>query len=112
MQRLLTGTRRRAIDASFTTIGGSLAWLAVRAPLPFEVLFTGRPGRGGGCETRTFVFLPPASVPKIPRIAALLHALLRDDHRILDGMRFSPRFTETDAPVRAFAESVNAAGAW
>lgn len=99
--RRLSGSERAPIRATFTTIGGSLAWAAVQSPVEFYVLFTGRPTPEGGCRTQTVFFLPRG--PSFLRALAAMYVLLRDDRRILDDIAFAPAFTEADAPLRAFA---------
>ena len=108
----LTGTSRGEIAASFTTVGGSLAWVTVLSPVRFHVLFTGRPTARGGCRSQTLLFLPPAFWPRSLRALASMYALLRDDSRILNTLSFSPGFTESDAGLRAFAEVVNKLPNW
>jgi len=108
-QQLVAGTRQRDLIASFTTIGGNLAWATITEPLRFHMLFAGRPARDGGCDTQTVLFCRRRN---LPRALALMYVLLYDDHRILDGLRFTPNFTAQDAPLKAFAELVNRLGAW
>lgn len=108
-QRFVTGTWQRDLVASFTTIGGNLAWAMVTEPLRFHMLFAGRPARDGGCDTQTILFCRRRD---LPRALALMYVLLYDDHRILNGLRFTPNFTAQDAPLKAFAELVNRLGAW
>jgi phenylpropionate dioxygenase-like ring-hydroxylating dioxygenase large terminal subunit len=110
--KLISGTARRDIVARFTTIGGSLAWTSVEAPVRFHVLFSGRLDRGGGCVTRT-VFLFPRRLSVDPvRAVGLMAMLLHDDRRVLDTMDFRPDFSDADEPLRAFARVVNELGAW
>ncbi|HSC28759.1 MAG TPA: Rieske 2Fe-2S domain-containing protein [Vicinamibacterales bacterium] len=110
--RFLSGTRRRDIVAQFTTIGGSLAWTSVYAPVRFHVLFSGRPDRSGGCVTRT-VFLFPRGTGWNPlRALGLMAMLLHDDRRVLDTIDFRPDFSAADEPLRAFARVVDELGAW
>lgn len=111
-QQRLTGTRRRDLVASFTTIGSSLAWATVSEPLRFHMLFAARPARNGGAETQTVLFFLPGERHNFPRVLALMYVLLYDDHRILDNIDFTPNFTARDAPLQAFAELVNRLGAW
>jgi len=108
-QQILTGTWARDIIARFTTIGGSMAWATVEAPLRFHMLFAGRPDVAGGCETQTVLFCEPRH---LPRAVALMYLLLHDDHRILNDIRFAPHFVESDAPLKAFAELVDSLGSW
>jgi phenylpropionate dioxygenase-like ring-hydroxylating dioxygenase large terminal subunit len=108
-QQLVTGTGQRDLVASFTTIGGNLAWATVTEPLQFQMLFAGRPTPDGGCDTQTVLFCRRRD---LPRALALMYVLLYDDHRVLDGLRFTPNFTAQDAPLKAFAELVNRLGAW
>lgn len=108
-QQRLTGTGRCDLAASFTTFGGNLAWVTVTEPLRFHILFTGRPTSGGACETQTILFAAPH---QFPRALALMFVLLYDDRRILDSIRFTPNFTEQDAPLKAFAEVVSSLGVW
>jgi phenylpropionate dioxygenase-like ring-hydroxylating dioxygenase large terminal subunit len=105
LQRV-TGTVERDIAASFTTIGGNLAWASVESPVRFHVLFSGRPSEKGGCHTQTVLFLPRHPIGFF-RAFASMYILLRDDRRILDDIRFFPGFTERDAPLQAFADLVN-----
>lgn len=108
-QQQITGTRQRDLIASFTTIGGNLAWATVTEPLRFDMLFSGRPVRVGGCDTQTVLFCRRRN---LLRALALMYVLLHDDHRILDDIRFTPNFTAQDAPLEAFAEVVNGLGVW
>jgi phenylpropionate dioxygenase-like ring-hydroxylating dioxygenase large terminal subunit len=110
--QLFTGTTQREINADFTTIGGSLAWATVSTPIRFHMLFTGRPNKEGQCETQVLLFFPTGAWRFAFRALALMYLLLYDDHRILDGVRFTPNFTEQDAPLKAFAEQVESLGAW
>src|SRR5262249_46609557 len=108
-QQVVTGTGHRDLVASFTTIGGNLAWATVTEPLRFHMLFAGRPAPGGGCDTQTVLFCRRRD---LPRALALMYVLLYEDHRILNGLQFTPNFTAQDVPLRAFAELVNKLGAW
>ena len=108
---MLSGTSRADIEATFTTMGPNIAWLAVRAPIAFEVLFTGLPANGG-CLTQTLVFLPRGLGPRMFRAAAILHAVLSDDRRVLDHLRFAPGWTERDEGMRRFAEKVEGMEVW
>jgi phenylpropionate dioxygenase-like ring-hydroxylating dioxygenase large terminal subunit len=110
--RHLTGSARAPIDASFTTIGGHLAWLAVARPVRFHVLFSGRPTPEGACDTGTVLFLPRGAPARIVRAAILMGVMLRDDRRILDNLDFAPAFSELDAGLRAFAEVVDRIDPW
>jgi phenylpropionate dioxygenase-like ring-hydroxylating dioxygenase large terminal subunit len=110
--RVLSGTTTREIVARFTTIGGSLAWATVDAPVRFEVLFTGRPTRDGACLTQTLFFFPSRPGPRWIRALGVMVSLLHDDRRVLESLDFHPGFSETDAPLRDYARVVNALGAW
>jgi phenylpropionate dioxygenase-like ring-hydroxylating dioxygenase large terminal subunit len=108
-QQVVTSTGRRDLVASFTTVGGNLAWANVAEPLRFHLFFAGRPANGGGCDTQTVLFCRRRD---LPRALALMYVLLYDDHRILNGLQFTPNFTAQDAPLKAFAELVNRLGVW
>lgn len=111
--RHLTGTADRDVIASFTTIGGNLAWTAVESPARFHVLFSGLPTAEGFCRTSTVVFLPEKTGPRgLLRVAALMISLLRADVRLLDGIRFRRAFAEGDEGPRAFAELVDRMEVW
>jgi hypothetical protein len=112
MWRMLSGSTSREIAASFTTIGGSLAWTAVSSPVEFDVLFTGRPDGGGHCLTQTIFFFRQPPGAAWLRALGLMLTLLHDDRRILEGLDFRPAFSEADAPLRAYAQVVNALGSW
>jgi phenylpropionate dioxygenase-like ring-hydroxylating dioxygenase large terminal subunit len=112
LHRLLAGCETRDVAARFTTIGASLAWVTVREPVRFHALFSGRPAPAGGCETQTLLFLPRRGAAGVARAAAILYLLLRDDRRILDGLRFTPNFTEADMPLSSFAQVVNSLETW
>jgi nitrite reductase/ring-hydroxylating ferredoxin subunit len=107
LQRL-TGSRNTEIVSRFTTIGGNLAWATIEQPIRFHVLFSGRPSPVGHCDTQTVVFVPRAFGPRLIQAALLLWTLLRDDSRILHDIQFTPGYTELDAPLRAFADGVDA----
>jgi phenylpropionate dioxygenase-like ring-hydroxylating dioxygenase large terminal subunit len=110
--QVLSGTRRREVVARFTTIGGSLALSSVTAPVRVDVLFTGRPDRTGRCLTLTLLRFPDPVGPAWIRAIALLLMLLHDDRRVLERLDFRPQFADTDAPLRAFAETIDRLGAW
>jgi phenylpropionate dioxygenase-like ring-hydroxylating dioxygenase large terminal subunit len=102
----LTGTTWQDIHASFTTIGGNLAWMEVKTPLHFYVLFTGKPSHNG-CDTKTFAFIPKNKLHRLPQMAALVYAILQDDRKILDRLDFQPGFTEADTVLKIFVDTVN-----
>jgi len=106
--RSLTGTRREPFRATFRTVGGHLAWSTISAPVRFHVLFTARPGSGRTCITQTVLFLPRGRPLASLRALALVALLLRNDRRVLDRLDFHPGFTPADAPLRRFAEIVDA----
>jgi hypothetical protein len=108
----VSGTRDTDLVARFTTVGGSLAWSTVVAPIRFHVLFTGRPDRQGQCVTRTIFLLPRTPGVTWVRALAVMAMLLHDDRRVLDTIDFRPAFAEGDEPLKAFAAVVNALGSW
>ena len=108
----LTGSRQQDIVASFTTLGGNLAWAEVREPIRFYMLFTGLPSSAGGCQTQTVFFFPAKPAKQCLQAILLMYTLLRDDHRILDSLMFSPGFTEQDESLKCFAKTVNAMETW
>lgn len=105
--RWLTGTRDRPLRASFTTIGGHLAWTAVEQPVRFYVLFTGRPTPEGHTRTQVVFFLPRTLGPDLIRAVGSMYVLLHDDRRILDGLDFTGSLTDQDRSLRAFETLVN-----
>jgi hypothetical protein len=117
LQRL-TGTQHRDVVASFTTIGGNLAWVKVLEPVRFYILFTGRPVTKAekadkvGCQTQTLLFLPAEARLRFFQVVTLLYALLHQDHRVLNDLSFSPGFIERDMGLKAFVEVVNAMEVW
>lgn len=110
--RMLSGSTSREIAASFTTIGGSLAWTSVSSPVQFDVLFTGRPHGKGDCLTQTIFFFRQRPGAAWLRALGLMLTLLHDDRRVLEGLDFRPAFSEADGPLRAYARVVNALGTW
>ncbi|MDH3583769.1 MAG: Rieske 2Fe-2S domain-containing protein [Phycisphaerae bacterium] len=108
--RWLTGTRRRDIIASFTTVGGNLAISSVTSPLRMHVLFAAQPTEHGHALTQTIWFLPRGLGLAKARAVLLMSSLLHDDRKILERMDFHPSFAEADAPLRRFAEDVEAMG--
>lgn len=102
--RRLTGTTRADIQATFSTLGGHLAWLEIETPTRFWVLFTARP-TPDGCATQVVLFLPRGLAAA--RAFATVYLFLHDDRRILDSLQFQPDFVESDAPMAAFARLVN-----
>ena len=107
-RRVMTGTHRCDVEASFSTIGSNVAWAVVRSPVEFEVLFTGRPDRDGLCVTQTIIFLPAWQPFAAIRSAVLLATLLRDDRRVLDSIRFHPDLAECDTGLAAFRDLIDA----
>jgi hypothetical protein len=84
----------------------------VRSPIRFDVVFTGRPDRDGGCITQTIFLFPAGPGSNWVRAFALMGTLLHDDRRILDTIDFRPAFSDADEPLKAFARVVDALGAW
>ena len=107
-RRLAGGAK---VSASFTTIGASLAWTTVFEPVRFHVLFSARPSPEGFCEPVVVAFLPRRADLAL-RATALMYTLLRDDDRILDGIRFHPGYTANDAGLETFARAVDAMEVW
>lgn len=112
LARYVTGSRRVNFEATFTTIGGNLAWVTVDQPLHFHVLFSGKPSSQGGCDTQTLFFFPNRLSWRWLQAFALMMVLLYDDHRILDDIDFRPAFVETDGALRAFVDLVNEMKVW
>ena len=110
--RWLTGTTRRDLRATFTAVGGSIAWATVEEPERFHVLFTGRTDPEGACITQTVVFLHRLRPDYVAQAFAAFYMLLVDDHRILDTLRFSRNFTEDDAHMAAFAACIDEMDVW
>jgi hypothetical protein len=125
--RWFAGCRRQDIEASFMTIGSSLAWLEIRRPDPFHVLFAGRPTWSQKrshayssikspisvcCDAHVVFLLPRGTGFRLPRILFLVTALLGDDSRILNTMNFRPHFAETDEGLMKFAEVINSLKVW
>jgi hypothetical protein len=107
-RRLVGGAQ---VSARFTTMGASLAWSTVFEPVRFHVLFSARPSPEGFCEPAVVAFLPRRADLAL-RATALMYALLRDDDKILDGIRFHPGYTENDAALETFAKAVDAMEVW
>ena len=110
--QFVSGARRADIVATFTTIGGSLAWTSVESPVRFHVLFTGRPDREGRCVTQTIFLFPVSRSLDWLRAFGTMAMLLHDDRQVLDTIDFRPDFDEADEPLRAYARVVDALGAW
>ena len=110
--RVASGSSSTDIAATFTTIGGSLAWTSVSAPVRFDLLFTGRPDGTGQCLTQTIFFFPQRPGAAWLRALGLMITLLHDDRRVLQSLDFRPAFTDADEPLRAYARVVNALGVW
>lgn len=112
IQRLLSGTGRRDVAATFTTYGCSVAIARVTSPVDVEVVFTGMPDGRGGCSTQTLVLLPSWSPTRLVRAGLLFAMLLRDDRRILDSIQFRDAFGERDGALAAFRDLVEALPTW
>ena len=95
----------------FTTLGGHLASADVLAPVRFRALFSATPisvpDAPEASRTQVVLFLPRGPVQTV-RAAVGLYALLHDDARVLERLRFRRAFTPQDAPLAAFAEIVDA----
>ena len=93
------------IHATFSTFGGSIAMMRVKKPT-FEVLFTGMPQKGG-CKTKTIISVPRYGIINMFRSAILLFILLKDDHKILDSLKFSGKLTPADKGLQELANVIN-----
>ena len=102
LRRLLGGD----VSLRFTTHGGHLATADVLAPIRFRALFTASPVPEGS-RTQVVLFLPRGPRQTL-RAAVGLYALLHDDARVLERLRFRRAFTPADAPLAAFADVVDA----
>lgn len=114
--RGVIGVGPDGVRASFETREASLAWMTATvvggSSLRFHVLFTGRPDPTFRCETQSVWFLPRTFGLAPLRAIAFVYALLHDDRRTLEGMRFHRGFTEEDRPLARFAELVDVLPAW
>lgn len=114
--RRLIGVGPEGIRASFETREASLAWVTAtvegRRPLRFHILFTGRPDAAFRCETQSVWFLPRTFGLAPLRAIAFVYALLHDDRRTLEGMRFHRGFTEEDRPFARFVRLVDGLPLW
>ena len=106
--RAVTRTGRRDVEATFTTVGPSIAWLTFEQPLRFHVLFTARPDALGQTDTQTVIYLPRGLGLRAARAAATLLLVLHADRAVLNTLRFHRGFTDADAAQRRFAELVDA----
>ncbi|WP_420456977.1 Rieske 2Fe-2S domain-containing protein [Rubrivirga sp.] len=101
LRRLLGGD----VAVRFTTHGGHVATADVFSPVRFRALFTATPVAEGS-RTQVVLFLPRGPRSTV-RAAVGLYALLHDDARVLEGLRFRRAFTPADGPLAAFAEVVD-----
>jgi len=65
------------------------------------------PSQDGLCRARTIVLSDADG-----RSCTVKIAWISDDRSVLDTIDFRPHFSETDAPLKAFAAVVNALGSW
>jgi phenylpropionate dioxygenase-like ring-hydroxylating dioxygenase large terminal subunit len=100
-RRLVGGS----IQASFSTIGGNMAWVTVTAPIRCHFMFTGQP-EGKGCRSRVIAFLP-RSLNAI-RAMVIMYLLLHDDRKILSDIAFKSGFVATDFGLHCFVQTINA----
>lgn len=107
-KRKLTGNDAADFDARFVIAGGNICWVSVAAPVPFQVLFAGRPDAGGGARTQSFVFFPPGSLRRAVSVLSLLVLLLERDHEMLDDLAFRRGFTSGDRVLEAFVRHIDA----
>jgi phenylpropionate dioxygenase-like ring-hydroxylating dioxygenase large terminal subunit len=108
--RRLLGLAGRTARWKFTTIGPSLAWLAVQAPTSFELLWTCRPLADGRAATQTVMFLPRRV--SLLRALPMMMATTFNDKQILAGLRFRPGFVPADAVFRQYAQIIEGIPAW
>ncbi|MEM9111451.1 MAG: Rieske 2Fe-2S domain-containing protein [Planctomycetota bacterium] len=102
----ITRTRRADVEAVFTTIGPSIAWLTFTRPLRFHAVFTARPDANGQTDTQTFLYLPGFGF-KALRCAATLLCVLHADRPVLNSIKFKPGFVESDKALSLFARMIN-----
>jgi phenylpropionate dioxygenase-like ring-hydroxylating dioxygenase large terminal subunit len=100
----------RAARWRFTTIGPSLAWLAVESPTPFELIWAGRPLPDGSCATQTVFFLPTRLT--FVRSLPMMIATTWRDRRVLQGLRFKPGFVASDAVFCLYARLIEDLPQW
>lgn len=112
--RFLAGPR---LEALFTTCGGNMATIAAGSPgVRFYVLFAFLPLPSGHSLSRTFVFIPKTRSPmsflsdrfRMAMTNLTVVLLLWNDKRLFNTIRFSPRFVDADAPLKAFRNQVRA----
>lgn len=101
LRRLIGGDVR----FRFETTGGHLATVETFAPIRLWALFSATP-TPTGCRTQVVVRLPRGPVRAL-RAFVGLYALLHDDARVLERLRFRRAFAPADAPLAAFAGVVD-----
>ena len=106
----LSGTYKKNIRATFSTLGGGLAWADVYEPYQFNVLFSGSITGAGTCRTGTVFFVPRN--PNAIRAVILMYALLGEDARMLENLKFTPGFTQRDQGMRAYSKLINRLKIW
>ena len=106
----LLGIAGRRFEADFCAMGGSVSWFEVHTPVRFGVLFSGRPTREGTFDGRGLLFVQARR--QVPRAAAVLALVTKDDTRILQGLRWDPGFTPTDRGLAAYARYIEGLPAW
>ncbi len=110
--RRLTGSSHSDIVATFSTLGGNLAWATITQPVRFLTLFTGQSDESGGCRTQLVLFLPPSFDARPIRALVLLIALLRHDRQILDRLQFTHDYAKGDECLRELAGIVDSMPVW
>lgn len=108
--RRVLGLAGRPARWRFTNIGPSLAWVRVTSPTPFELLWTARPLKDGGCATQTFFFLPRWSA--LTRAVPMMIATTWADRGVLHNLDFRPGFVAADAVFARYADLVEALPEW
>lgn len=103
----VTRTRNSDVEATFGSIGCSIAWLTFDKPIRFHVIFTARPDAAGQTDTQTVIYLPRGFGWRAGRAAVTLLMLLHADRAVLNAIRFHRGFTESDYAQRRFAELVD-----
>jgi nitrite reductase/ring-hydroxylating ferredoxin subunit len=106
----LLGISGKTVRATFEAWGATMVRLDLAGPVPFSILFTGRPDEEGRCVTRSVLWLPRwASLPRALGVFALITAR---DRKLLESLDFQPAFSENDRVLAAYARFIDGLPSW
>jgi phenylpropionate dioxygenase-like ring-hydroxylating dioxygenase large terminal subunit len=98
------------LDVSFAQYGGGIVHVHVRKPIEFLIFFTLRVDGALRARTRTMLFLRRRR--DLPKALAVLWSTALDDLELMEKVKWTGAFAESDAALERYAGFVEDLPAW